>query len=71
MFSGVAIVHDWLIAMRRGERALQSLLALFPDADLFTCATTRPKCRLRCADSAFNRGHVDVEAHLDTVIDRR
>ena len=32
----VAIVHDWLIAMRGGERVLESLCALFPAADLFT-----------------------------------
>jgi glycosyltransferase involved in cell wall biosynthesis len=36
MFRRVALVHDWLIAMRGGERVLESLCALFPTADLFT-----------------------------------
>jgi glycosyltransferase involved in cell wall biosynthesis len=36
MLGRVAIIHDWLIAMRGGERVLESLCALFPDADLFT-----------------------------------
>lgn len=32
----VAIVHYWLIAMRGGERVVERLLHLFPEADLFT-----------------------------------
>lgn len=32
----VAIVHYWLVAMRGGERVIERLLRLFPDADLFT-----------------------------------
>lgn len=32
----VAIVHYWLIAMRGGERVLERLLRLFPQADLYT-----------------------------------
>ena len=32
----VAVVHDWLTGMRGGERVLESILGLFPDADLFT-----------------------------------
>ncbi|MCJ2188601.1 glycosyltransferase [Novosphingobium beihaiensis] len=32
----VALVHYWLIAMRGGERVLEGLLDLFPDADVFT-----------------------------------
>lgn len=32
----VAIVHDWLNGMRGGEKVLEDLLELFPDADLFT-----------------------------------
>ena len=31
----VAIVHYWLVSMRGGERVLESLCRLFPDADLF------------------------------------
>lgn len=36
MFRRIAIVHDWLIAMRGGERVLESLCTLYPSADLFT-----------------------------------
>ncbi len=32
----VAIVHDWLTAMRGGERCLEVFCELFPDADLYT-----------------------------------
>ena len=32
----VAIVHYWLVGMRGGERVLERLLRLFPDADIFT-----------------------------------
>jgi glycosyltransferase involved in cell wall biosynthesis len=32
----VAIVHDWLVSMRGGERVLESLCRLYPTADLFT-----------------------------------
>lgn len=32
----VALIHDWLTGMRGGEKVLEALCALFPDADLFT-----------------------------------
>ncbi|MDE1917936.1 MAG: glycosyltransferase [Sphingomonadales bacterium] len=32
----VAIVHYWLVAMRGGERVLERLLNLYPDADILT-----------------------------------
>lgn len=32
----VALVHDWLTGLRGGERVLQGLLTLFPDAEIFT-----------------------------------
>src|SRR5437870_12475213 len=32
----VALVHDWLTGMRCGERCLEVLCELFPDAPLFT-----------------------------------
>ncbi len=32
----VALVHDWLTGMRGGERVLEALCLLFPQADLFT-----------------------------------
>ena len=37
----VALVHDWLTGMRGGERCLETLCDLFPDADLFTLLHVR------------------------------
>lgn len=31
-----AVVHDWLLTMRGGERCLEAILELFPQADIFT-----------------------------------
>lgn len=35
----VAIIHDWLNGMRGGELVLDSLLKIYPSADLFTYFT--------------------------------
>ncbi|MFN2550322.1 MAG: glycosyltransferase [Myxococcales bacterium] len=32
----VALVHDWLTGLRGGERVLEQLCLLYPDADIFT-----------------------------------
>ncbi|MGA9523980.1 MAG: glycosyltransferase [Myxococcaceae bacterium] len=32
----VALVHDWLISNRGGEKVLEAICELFPDADVFT-----------------------------------
>jgi glycosyltransferase involved in cell wall biosynthesis len=32
----VALIHDWLTGMRGGEKVLEVLCALYPDADIFT-----------------------------------
>lgn len=32
----IALVHDWLNGMRGGEKCLEELCGVFPDADLFT-----------------------------------
>ncbi len=37
----VAIVHDWLTAMRGGERCLEVFCELFPDADILTLVHVR------------------------------
>ncbi len=37
----VALVHDWIAGMRGGERVLDELAGLFPEADLFTLIYTR------------------------------
>ncbi|MCX6554607.1 MAG: glycosyltransferase, partial [Candidatus Aminicenantes bacterium] len=36
MAEKVAIIHDWLNGMRGGEKVLEEILKLYPDADLFT-----------------------------------
>ena len=37
----VALVHDWLTGMRGGEKVLEALCELYPDADLFTLVHRR------------------------------
>jgi glycosyltransferase involved in cell wall biosynthesis len=37
----VALVHDWLTGMRGGEKVLEALCELHPDADIFTLFYTR------------------------------
>jgi len=32
----VCIVHDWLIAMRGGEKVLEAVCEIYPDADIYT-----------------------------------
>ena len=39
----VAIVHDWLNGMRGGEKVLEALLELWPDASIFTLFHERGK----------------------------
>ncbi|TFG80842.1 MAG: glycosyltransferase family 4 protein [Chrysiogenales bacterium] len=36
MAEKVAIIHDWLNGMRGGEKVLEEILALYPQADIFT-----------------------------------
>lgn len=36
MTEKVAIIHDWLNGMRGGEKVLEEILRLYPDADVFT-----------------------------------
>ena len=39
----VAIVHYWLVGMRGGEKVLECLCELYPDADIFTLVVDRDK----------------------------
>jgi len=39
----VAIVHYWLVGMRGGEKVLEELCALYPDADVFTLVADRSR----------------------------
>ena len=40
----IAIVHDWLVSMRGGEKVLEVLCELFPNATLFTLVHDKGKC---------------------------
>lgn len=37
----IALVHDWLTGMRGGEKVLEAVCEMFPDADLFTLLHNR------------------------------
>lgn len=39
----VAIVHYWLVGMRGGEKVLESLCEMYPDADIFTHVVDRSR----------------------------
>ncbi|WP_084454830.1 glycosyltransferase [Novosphingobium rosa] len=39
----VAIIHYWLVQMRGGERVLEHLCDMYPDADIFTHVVNRAK----------------------------
>ena len=39
----VAIVHYWLIKMRGGEKVLENLCKVYPEADIFTHVLNREK----------------------------
>ena len=39
----VAIVHYWLVGMRGGERVLEELLRIYPDAEIFTHVADRDR----------------------------
>ncbi len=39
----VAIVHYWLVGMRGGEKVLECLCELYPDADIFTLVADRDR----------------------------
>jgi glycosyltransferase involved in cell wall biosynthesis len=43
MSKSVAIVHDWLTSMRGGERVVEALCRVFPQADLFTLTWDRAR----------------------------
>jgi glycosyltransferase involved in cell wall biosynthesis len=53
----VALVHDWLTGMRGGEKVLDVLCELFPDADLFTLfhlqGTVSPRIEQRRIVTSF------------------
>ncbi len=61
----LALVHDWLTGMRGGERVLERLCGLFPDADLFTLVWKRgamtPAIERRRITTSFLQRFPDAE----------
>jgi glycosyltransferase involved in cell wall biosynthesis len=61
----VALVHDWLTGMRGGERCLEALCELFPEADLFTLlhvpGSVSPLIERRRITTSFVQRLPDVE----------
>lgn len=55
----VAIVHDWLTGMRGGEKVLEALFGLYPDADLFTLVHRRGSVSPLIEDRRVGRSFVD------------
>ncbi len=56
----VAIVHDWLVAQRGGEKVLEAILELFPGADVYTLFYSPERCsdfinRHRIIPSTLNK----------------
>ena len=45
-----AIVHDWLNGMRGGEKVLEALLELYPEATIYTLFCERSKVTAAIAD---------------------
>ncbi len=57
----VALVHYWLVGMRGGERVLEALCELYPEADIFTLVCDRQ------ALSDTLRGHRIVTSFLQRI----
>jgi glycosyltransferase involved in cell wall biosynthesis len=53
----VAIIHYWLVNMRGGEKMLEALLELFPEADIFThvydCSAVSPLINSHCIYTSY------------------
>ena len=49
----VALVHDWLNGMRGGEKCLEVLCELFPEADLYTLIHDKANFLRRLSAWAF------------------
>ena len=55
----VAIVHYWLVAMRGGERVLERLMHLFPQADIFTHVYDPSKMSNRINEAKVTTSFID------------
>lgn len=55
----MAVVHDWLTGMRGGERVLEAILEIFPQADLYTLLYNPGTVSDRIADRKIVTSFVD------------
>jgi glycosyltransferase involved in cell wall biosynthesis len=55
----VAIIHDWLTGMRGGEKVLDSLFKLYPDADLFSLIYNPGKLNARIEQRKITTAFTD------------
>jgi hypothetical protein len=57
----VALIHYWLVGMRGGERVLERIARLYPDADIFTHVydpqAVSPELRARNVRTSFIARH--------------
>jgi hypothetical protein len=49
----VALIHYWMVNMRGGEKVLEALCELFPEADIFTHVYARDR-----VSETFRKHHV-------------
>jgi glycosyltransferase involved in cell wall biosynthesis len=55
----VALIHDWLVSMRGGERVLEAFCELFPDADVFTLVHKKGACSTAIESMRIHTSFVD------------
>lgn len=55
----VAIIHDWLTGMRGGELVLDSLLKIYPEAELFTLIYNKGKLNERIENRKIHTAFTD------------
>ena len=55
----VAIVHYWFVSWRGGEKVIESILKLFPQADIYTLFYNEAKCESRLSKKTINSSCLD------------
>ena len=55
----VAIVHDWLTGMRGGEKVLDAMCELYPDAPIYTLVHVKGSVSKRIEDRPIHRSAID------------
>ncbi len=55
----IAVIHDWLTGMRGGEKVLEIIFEIFPDADLFTLLYNKGSVSPLIADRNIYTSFID------------